>query len=120
MDIIGMLKTLFGFGQATAEAVTARTPPKEIQIANAERKSDRLDGDEFARILKQTFHEVKTRPELDIPLYVSFKYENMEVSQRNELKDLVMQRVIQYRKDIVKMKGLKWKKHKAWLDKNNL
>lgn len=111
---------LFGFGKATAEAVTARTKPVEIQIAEAERKDVRLDGNERERLLNELFHELKAKTELDIGLYVSFKFPDMETTERDELKMLVMARVIQFRKDMVKMRGIKWKKYREWLEKNNL
>jgi len=117
MDWIAMLNTFFASVKATAEAVSKRTKPEGIQIEEHEMKKGIKQQDLNQEMLNDDFRYLKRREEMDISNYVDVIHYNMDAEERKIYCKALTERVTQYRKDVVKRKGINWKRYEEWLNK---
>lgn len=87
-------------------------PPDEIRIDNHNEKEPLRKQDFRQNVIEDDFDYVKSRPEIDITNYL--REVHGEVS-KGYIK-LITERVTAYRKDVVKRKGWRWRKHRDWLE----
>lgn len=74
------------------------TPPDEIRISQYEVKKPRLEQREKIRIFDREFRRLKNHTELSIDESVEFVNDNLDEEDKKELKKLLSDRIVEYRK----------------------
>lgn len=100
------------------ELVTKAIPSDKIREGKHEEKKDLREQDNNQDLLSDDFRYCKKRVELDMWDYVRNTHPKMEMEALVRHHKLLVARVIEFRKDVVKRRGLRWKKYEAWLEEN--
>ena len=107
MNLLALLIKIFGFGQATAEAVTATADPEEVKVSKHEIKKPRLETGELMRRQQKIFNKIKNVPDADVKSFVlewtDMNEEDTEVMTRN-----IEIRIAEYRRNFPIISG--WKR----------
>lgn len=100
MWIVELLKTIFGFGKATAEAVTARTKPAEIQAGEFEIRKPTMTeaevkkiADKRNRLADEMFGDLVHHPEINIADKVNFEATELDEDERKLLIKILTDRL---------------------------
>ena len=107
--ILTTLTEVFRFG-------TKVIPPDEIRIEEHKEKEDLRKQDFSQTKVEDDFDYCKSRPEINIANYLKEAHPDNPVS--DGYIQLITERVVAYRKDIVKRRGWRWRKHRDWLEVN--
>ena len=93
-------------------------PPDEIRIDRHEEKKELRAQDFSQEKLNDDFNYCKSRPEMDLWDYMREVHPKMSMSEMATHHKLLEARVTAYRKDVVKWRGWRWRKHRDWLEIN--
>lgn len=104
---------IFGF----AEKVV---PSEKLQEERHEERKPLIEQDNNQKIINDDFNYLKRRVEIDMWDYVRNIHPKMGVEEIARYHKILVARVTEYRKDVVKRKGLRWKKYREWLAGNIL
>jgi len=105
--LLQMLTEGFKFGSKV-------TPPDEIRIDKHEEKKELREQDFSQAEIEDDFDYCKSRPEITIDNYLREVHKDKEVT--SGYIQLITERVTAYRKDVVKRKGWRWRRHRDWLE----
>lgn len=105
LALVEALKTILGFA---AKAI----PPDEIRIDRHKIKKPKLEHKVKEQIFTQAFLKLKNNTSLESDLWVDFVHDNLDQDDITELKEMLKQRILQYRK----RRPVRFKK---WLEEND-
>ena len=114
------IKTLFQAIIAMFNFGTKVTPPDEIRISKSEERKELREQDFNQAILKDDFNTLKRTVEQDAWDYIRNTHPKMSGEEMAIHHRLLEAKIIEFRKDVVKRRGFRWKKYKAWLESLDL
>ncbi len=78
----------FGFGKATAEAVTARTKPEEVQVSEHEIEKERLTVKQRRILLRQAEMYLRgiTHLKMSVDAYAEVTFDSLSEEDKQDLK----------------------------------
>lgn len=104
--ILETLKSLFSLAEKAV-------PPDKIREDRFEIKKPRLEQEEKNAIFDRQFMRLRNRTEIPIKTHIAFVLDHLDPEDQKELTELLMARIIAYRKK----RPVKFRK---WLKENNL
>ena len=105
LALVEALKTILGFA-------TKAIPPDEIRIDRHKIRKPKLEHKVKEQIFNKAFLELRNTTSLEVDLWVDFVHDNLDEEDIVELKEMLKQRILQYRR----RRPIRFKK---WLEEND-
>jgi hypothetical protein len=90
--------SLFGFGEATAKAVSDRTDPEEVKVSKHEIKKPTLELNERLKRQNKIFNRIKNVPDADVRNSV-LEFTDLNEEDTNLMVSNISARINEYRRD---------------------
>lgn len=91
-------------------------PPDEIRVGRHIERQPLREQDLNQHMLNDDFGYLKRRPEIDVWEYMRDVHPKMSMAETVTHHKLLKARVIEYRKDVLKRRGFRWKKYRDWFE----